>query len=137
MSFRSELWTYVKTNFEPLLSYPIYYGQGEHGSGPFYTMVVVVDPEQGSTICEAQGDAGNALVQFTFSTGNDSDSASLGVAEDGLETLKILVAGLTGNIGNYDIWNNITSGVQTLDDPTLQWWGALFESSLSWNIVLT
>jgi hypothetical protein len=134
MSFRSELYTYIKTNIEPLLPYDLYYGaQSPATDAPFYRMILISDSEQPEVICEQQGQAGQALIQFDFNGGNTSVNASLGWAEDELEKLKVLVASLRGDIGTFTVWQNFTGGVQSIGDPTAQWWGVLFESTLGWN----
>jgi hypothetical protein len=133
VTFRQALIEYIDANI--VLSYPLYFGSGERADGAaHYLMKIVNDPEQPAVICEQQGEAGNAIVQFDFIAGNQAESSGAGFVSDELETLKIGVAGIIGDIGNnYSIWDNTTGGVTLIGDTDSQTWGALFESTLAWK----
>jgi hypothetical protein len=139
MSFRSELFDYIVNNYVPNLNYSIYYGSGDNGSlantlqDPYYTMTIVSDLEQPQVVSESQGSSGQAIVQFTFNSGNQELNSSLGVVETELELLKNQVKLLLGNIGNFDIWSNYTNGIQPLGTSENGWFSCFFESQLGWN----
>lgn len=126
---------YFQAHIESLYStYSIYYGNAQGATEPYHLMIKVADPEQPVVLCEDQGDAGQALFQFSTYAGDDPT-----VAMRYAEVLKNVVNTIKGTIGtdpnDYMIDNNITSGVRLISDGagSLMVWGVIFETEIWWH----
>jgi hypothetical protein len=119
----------------------LYYGSAENRTPPYTVMLKVNDPEVRVTLCDTQGEAGEALFQFSGYTGGEGAAADASSTVVYLETIKAQVKDVKGIIGtnpnDYRIWYNQTSGVRLINDGnnSLQRWGAIFETLIRWEKV--
>lgn len=129
MSFTKAIYTTLKSQIAPEV---LVYVSGENLDGPYYTMAPVSDLEQPATMCEAQNNAGEIILQFTY-----SGTSGAGAVEDKLSVLKTLVRAIMGEYTvsgeTYEVWQNVTGGIRPLGGAALKTWDAIFESRLSWR----
>lgn len=109
------------------------YGSAEGSNPPYIVLFKVEDPERPFVLCEEQGEAGQALFQFSGYANKDASNTITW-----LESLKRQVALIKGVIGvdtQYRIINNITSGVIILRENSLSIWGSVFDCQIWWELV--
>jgi hypothetical protein len=117
----------------------LYYGSANNRTPPYTVMFKVNDPEVRVTLCDTQGNSGEALFQFSGYGGGEGPAADASSVVASLEVIKNQVKGVKGIIGtspnDYRIWYNQTSGVRLINDGNniLQRWGALFETLIRWD----
>jgi hypothetical protein len=117
------------------------FGSAEGFDAPYIIMFKVTDPERPNTLCQKQGDSGEALFQFSaYYGGNTSDPNNAANTVVNLEAFKTQVATIKGIIGtspnDYRIWSNVTTGVKLLrggDGVNLLTYGAFFETTIRWE----
>jgi hypothetical protein len=115
------------------------YGSGEGMTEPYIIMFKVNDPERPITLCNEQGDSGEALFQFNGYSGGVYSASNAAHTEQILEEMKNQVKNLKGAIstsfGDYRIQRNQTEGVRLISEgqEEAQTWGAFFESILVWE----
>lgn len=138
MSFRKSLFFHIKT-LAAGLSDPIQYGSAFSLDSSHYLMAVVSDPESRQLLCDDPNEQGTALVQFVYIVGNQHESASFGLSQDRLELLQDIVKNILGNFTadseTYNVWNNITEGIQPFGQSEGYYYATLFETTFSWNRV--
>lgn len=116
------------------------YGSAEGITPPYTVMVKISDPERANVLCQDQGDAGEAVFQFSAYLGG-SDGAGANAAETilFLEDIKNQIADIKGVITSgaesYRIWDNKTSGVILIPGQTLEKFGAVFDCVIKWEAV--
>ena len=128
MTFTKALYNHIKTGS----GLSIYYGSANDKQPPYYVMLTVSESGQPTAMCETQANSGELRVQFSY-----SGSTGAGGAEDALETLRIFVIAIIGNIiysGNtYQVWENLTTGIRPIGGASYNTWDAIFESTLKWK----
>ena len=131
---------YTLCNTELIPPASIYFGSAPAGvTGSYIVFFKVDDLERPLTLCNAQGDTGEALFQFSGYVGGGVGAANPSATVELLEDLKSQINQIKGVIGtapdDYRIWDNVTGGVRLLGDgsSSLGVWGAFFEMTLRWE----
>jgi hypothetical protein len=123
------------------LGFNIRYGSAEGEEFPYYVFNKITDTERPNSLCQEQGDSGQAAFIFEGYVGGQAQAAGADDALTYVQTLHDIVNKLKGVIGTapnqFRIWNNVTSGVTTVQrsSETLLIWGAEFNTIIWWEIV--
>ena len=137
--FELVLYNHIKDNFTIVGEFK--YTSGNGANKPYIIQLKVTDPERPVVLCDAQGDVGQALFQFTGTGDSISSNPPMGAAqvaqhvEDFKNQLKLLIGVIGVTPNHYFIWNNITEGVRSLGEGenSTSISSAFFESTLWWN----
>ena len=133
MTFIQALFNDIETNWADVEAETIYFGTPEGVTGQFVVMNIVVPGERPVVLCEDQGEAGQADLQFS------GVAASRQKAYNLLESCKDYVQSIMGDISidafDFKVDENITDGVRGFD-ASLNTWQALFEARFIWHAVV-
>jgi len=123
------LYKTIKDNF---VTDTFYRNSGYNAEKPYFVIKTVDANEDSVKNVFCTEVSGQVLLQI------DSVAINTALSEDNLEPIKDYVKGLTSvsdGTNNYIIENNITDGVRSIEDVTLNTWLSFFESTLTWRLI--
>lgn len=137
MAIEDVLFAHINTNFT--FDGTLYLDSAEGAEDQYITMFKIDDPESRIVPCDVPGEEGQALIRFVsvMGQGVPADGPMVRAYNTTLKNQVKNIRGLIGTTVQYQIWNNETSGVITLDKGRneLNTWQAYFDALLWWSIL--
>jgi hypothetical protein len=120
----------------------LHYGNANNITPPYVVMYKISDDERPYTLCQEQGESGEALFIFDYYAGAQDNYAvnqemTLQYANDLKEQIRQKKGNITYGANTYKIWHNQTTGAVIVDDGMNESniFTARFTTLLRWDLV--